>query len=390
MAKHPALGPQMPPHIPQPGRASVPYQPLVMSARPPSVTHNPPPPPPKPGQQLTSNNPSGPAQSPTGSRYNAPLPLPGQHRQANTSSFPPQARYDTQWQNDPQNPYPYRQAGPPPGVRDQIVPNLVSPKFPQQHVATQQLPIYSPQQNLPHENPPGSTFKQPQPQPQAGLLRPQHLNPQYQAQVQRAKPREPNLMDESPFDVSLPTSSANLPTPVIPPNPEKQHILQSLQTTLLSNLHNQISQTTSAVTPLNAQYFALQEAQYTLQQELTQLQALQSQLQQNITSLNTTITSADRTIGNARNDSSPSKIPSIDELIVPPTVVARQLYDAVAEQRGYAAAIYVLTEGFVRGRVGYDIWIRKTRECAREEFKRKWLVQRIGTGMSLDLGHVAA
>lgn len=192
-------------------------------------------------------------------------------------------------------------------------------------------------------------------------------------------------MDESPFDVSLRAPSSNLPTPAIPPNPEKQHILQTLQTTLLSNLQTQIGQTTTAIGPLRAQHSALQEAQNTLQQELNQLQALQSQLQQNVTSLNTTITSADRTVSNARNESSPSKIPSIDELIVPPNPVARQLYDNVAEQRGYEAAIYALTEGFVRGRLGYEIWVRKTRECAREEFRRKWLVRRIGKGMGLDM-----
>lgn len=75
----------------------------------------------------------------------------------------------------------------------------------------------------------------------------------------------------------------------------------------------------------------------------------------------------------------------MDELIIPPTVVARQLYDAVAEQRGYEAAIYALTEGFVRGRIGSELWARKTRECAREEFRRKYLIQkRLGTGMGLD------
>ena len=78
-------------------------------------------------------------------------------------------------------------------------------------------------------------------------------------------------------------------------------------------------------------------------------------------------------------------VPSIDECVIPPTLVARQLYDAVAEQRGYEAAIYALTDGFVRGRMESKVWERKTRECAREEFKRKWLVKRrLAWGLGLD------
>lgn len=66
-------------------------------------------------------------------------------------------------------------------------------------------------------------------------------------------------------------------------------------------------------------------------------------------------------------------------------MVARQLYDAVAEQRGYEAAILALTEGFVRGRIGSKVWERKTRECAREEFRRKWMVnKRLAWGLGLD------
>lgn len=194
-------------------------------------------------------------------------------------------------------------------------------------------------------------------------------------------------MDDSPFDVSLPSSTAtNISTPAIPPNPEKQHILSTLQSTLLTTLQTQITQNASALAPLQSQHTALQQAHHTLQSELNQLQTLQSQLQQNISSLNSTISTADRTISNAQSSSSPDKIPPIDDLIIPPTVVARQLYDNVAEQRGYEAAIYALTEGFVRGRIGGELWARKTRECAREEFRRKWLVRRVGRGTGLDAG----
>ena len=189
-------------------------------------------------------------------------------------------------------------------------------------------------------------------------------------------------MDDSPFDISL-SQPSNLPTPVIPPNPEKQHILSSLQSTLLERLSQSIDQQQSALTPLQSQATALQSANQALQSELANLQHLQSQLKSNIEALDTTIKSADATIESSKRQAG-GQVGAVDDLIIPPTVVARQLYDCVAEQRGFEGAIYALTEGFVRGRIGGEVWARKTRECAREEFRRKWLVKKIGKGMGLD------
>lgn len=72
-------------------------------------------------------------------------------------------------------------------------------------------------------------------------------------------------------------------------------------------------------------------------------------------------------------------------MLTAPTVVARQLYDAACEERGIEASILALQEGFVRGRVGSEIWARRTRELAREGFKRRWMVRKVGGGMGLDL-----
>lgn len=198
-------------------------------------------------------------------------------------------------------------------------------------------------------------------------------------------------MDESPFEISLASPSTNLPTPRIPPNPEKQHLLDTLSSSLLQNLHQQITQSSSALPALSSQHSALLAAQQTLQSELTQLKTLQSQLASNISSLNTTLSSADRVISTAKKEKDGNGVPSVDECVIPPTVVARQLYDAVAEQRGYEAAIFALTEAFVRGRIGSKVWERKTRECAREEFRRKWLVKkRLAWGLGLETGVLEA
>jgi ESCRT-I complex subunit TSG101 len=66
--------------------------------------------------------------------------------------------------------------------------------------------------------------------------------------------------------------------------------------------------------------------------------------------------------------------------------VSKQLYDTVTEERGIEAAILALQDAFVRGRVGSDVWGRRTRELAREGFRRKWVERKVGRGMGLDMG----
>ncbi|KAK5086986.1 suppressor protein stp22 of temperature-sensitive alpha-factor receptor and arginine permease [Lithohypha guttulata] len=386
-----ASQPQPPPRPPLPSVQQPP------SIGPPGLVSGPPPPPPKSSNYIDGPRQEGISRSDSQrfSRYDGPPSLPAPAATAGTPIFgspPPQAPYQPQGRSVSRQSYHGPQEHPPSAVYQPQRQSIAGPPTifhaqqlvpqqgarPPQHLQGTNLQSYplSTSQQAPQQ-----TVFQHHSQQQAPYL-PQPPPP---SSAPIAEPRQPNLMDESPFDVSLPVSSANIPTPTIPPNPEKQHILQTLQTTLLSSLHNQITQSSSAIAPLQAQNIALQAAHHTLQQELAQLQAQHSQLQQNITSLNSTIAAADRTIDNARNASSPSKVPNIDDLIIPPTVVARQLYDNVAEQRGYEAAIYALTEGFVRGRMSYDIWVRKARECAREEFRRKWLVRRVGRGMGLEM-----
>lgn len=65
-------------------------------------------------------------------------------------------------------------------------------------------------------------------------------------------------------------------------------------------------------------------------------------------------------------------------------MVGKQLYDTVAEERGIEAAIMALQEASVRGRVGSEVWGRRTRELAREGFRRRYLARKVGVGMGLE------
>ena len=73
-------------------------------------------------------------------------------------------------------------------------------------------------------------------------------------------------------------------------------------------------------------------------------------------------------------------------MLITPHVVSTQLYNVVAEERGLEAAILALQEAFTRGRVGSEVWSKKTRELSREEFKKRWVGRKIGRGMGLEAG----
>lgn len=169
-------------------------------------------------------------------------------------------------------------------------------------------------------------------------------------------------------------------------NPEKEALVTHLSHQLTQSLHQQITQSTSALPALSSQNAALQTTLQTLSHELNTLQTLHTTLTSNLNLLSSSLSKSDKVISSAHARSAANDIPAVDEMLVPPTVVARQLYDAACEERGIEAAILALQEGFVRGRIGGDVWSRRTRELAREGFKRRWLERKVARGIGLDMG----
>ena len=149
----------------------------------------------------------------------------------------------------------------------------------------------------------------------------------------------------------------------------------------------------------------------TLQNEINSLTDFQKTLQSNITVLQQSLHRADAVIADARsristNNPPPSTAPSsptttttstststsgpttglppIDEVLVPPTVVGKQLYDLVAEERGIEQAIYALQTALAKGVITTETWSKHTRSLAREAFMKKALIRKIGKGMGLE------
>ncbi|EXJ54816.1 hypothetical protein A1O7_10157 [Cladophialophora yegresii CBS 114405] len=425
-----------PPPIPPLPREMQPTQQGIHAVSPPpagqlfGVPPLPPPPPKQPPQAGLSS----PAQRTLGldtapprmGRYDAPPPLPGQgqpqklqpahgngevQRPPSGMSYMPQRSSSLRHSMPPafpsQQPQPgyesqqYRAQPHQPGERQQYIqpqpsqqpPYMASPPPAPSHVQGYNQDQY---RQIPAQERPERPVSQHYPptqqpyQPAHPLYHQQHAQAQFQA-PKPAPPSQPNLLD-SPFDLPLPppTSStshpaSNVPAPPIPVNPEKEALLSHLSHLLTTSLHQQISQNSSALQPLSSQYAALQQTMQTLNGELANLKTIHATLSSNISLLHSSLKKADSTISSAHSRASRNEIPAVDEMLTAPTVVARQLYDAACEERGIEAAILALQEGFVCGRVGSEIWARRTRELAREGFKRRWMVKKIGHGMGLDL-----
>ncbi|KAI1336490.1 UEV domain-containing protein [Xylariaceae sp. FL0016] len=204
---------------------------------------------------------------------------------------------------------------------------------------------------------------------------PQHQQPP--AQPNAKPPPPPDIMDE-PLTLSHPSPS-NLPAPPIPPNPEKDALLQQLASTLYSHRQRTRQQNESSLAGLNAQRTAMLNALQNLQSDAAALNPLSAMLSSNTAILQSSLQEADGVVANARHQ----KPPAIDDLLVAPTVVGNQLYDVVAEERALGDAIFVLGRAVERGRISPAVFAKTTRGLAREWYLKKALVKKIGQGMGL-------
>ncbi|KAJ9373528.1 hypothetical protein DTO282E5_1683 [Paecilomyces variotii] len=382
----------------------------------PSNPQAPPQLPPKPGRTQTPEQ-----RQPGPDRYKSPPPLP---------PLPPKETADSrrlsfQYQNGPNNTAPNRPLHYSPqrssSLRNAAVPpqrfaderaTPGSPLPPTTAYAHQQPPVgplpqgYSqPSQPTYHQYqpayrppqvPPHQVQQQYYPPPQAPLNQP------VPAPAPAPKPQTPDLLT-SPFELELPSMAPSGPAPPIPPNPEKDALLHAVSKTLTETLQSNVSQSKSAVQPLLSQSKALQGAIATLQGEIAALNNFNATLQSNTSILQQSLHRADAVIADAQarisspappgtegpsNASGDSRrgLPPIDDVLVAPTVVGKQLYDLVADESGIQQAIYALQSALVKGIIGVDTWSRHTRGLAREAFLKRALIRKIGKGMGLEGG----
>lgn len=236
---------------------------------------------------------------------------------------------------------------------------------------------HAPYQQAPHQQVPRA---QPQNQFQPPSTRP----------APAPKTETPDLLT-SPFEVELPSFNATGPAPPIPPNPEKDALLHAVSSALADTLQSNASQSESAGRSLHAQSQSLHAAVAKLRGEIASLNSLNSTLQSNTSILQQSLHRADGVIADAQSrtqapasEAAPSGLPPIDEVLVAPTVVGKQLYDLGAEEAGIQQAIYALQAALVKGVIGVEAWSRHTRGLAREAFLKRAVIRKIGRGMGLE------
>ncbi|KAJ5181406.1 hypothetical protein N7449_011553 [Penicillium cf. viridicatum] len=309
-----------------------------------------------------------------------PLSQPPTHQPAG-QPIPPQLAHG-------QAPY-YRNSGAP--VHHGAGSSISSHVHLQANAAGAHLPLQPQLPHQPHQQPSGPPYPQHSPYP-SNYPRPPPAAP--------TQADTPDLLT-SPFEVELPSITPAGPAPPIPPNPEKDALLHAVSQTLAETLRANAAQSDTAAQSLVSQSRSLHAAMATLQGELSTLNTLHTTLQSNTTVLQQSIHRADATIADAQARSTsistpsapstsatpgdtPSGLPPIDDVLVAPTVVGKQLYDLVAEEQGIQQALYALQAALVRGVIGVDSWSRHTRSLAREALLKRALIRKIGRGMGLE------
>ncbi|TWU71959.1 hypothetical protein ED733_001300 [Metarhizium rileyi] len=237
-----------------------------------------------------------------------------------------------------------------------------------------QNPPFSPQQLPPQWQPQGPSPPGYAAAPGVGVS--PHVQ---QPHTQQAAPPPPNILDE-PLTLDIPESTT-VTAPPIPPNPEKDGLLQQIAQTLYVIRQQSRQQNESTMAGLHAQRKAMQNAMAGIQSESSQLTQLSNLLTSNTNILHDALRKADAVIDGSRSHPTPD----IDELLVAPTIVSNQLYNLVAEERALGDAIFMLGRAVERGRISPAVFAKTTRSLAREWYLKKALVRKIGQGMGMAL-----
>lgn len=246
-----------------------------------------------------------------------------------------------------------------------------------------------------------------QKRPPSVMTGPTQVRPQQPVTIRPQQPqpaKSPQDLMSAPLEVTLPSQHDNrMIAPPIPPNPEKDALLRAISQALIAQLTRTTSQNYAAIPSLEAQNAAMQQAYRNLSDEVSQLQDLDKMLTSNEKILHETMREADKQLDSVGR----KEKPKVDEVLVAPNIVGEQLYGLVADERAIGDTMFALTKALDKGRVGADVYVKvsdqemviplppqvqsivltplkQTRSLAREQFLKKALIQKIGSGMGLD------
>ncbi|RKF58873.1 putative escrt-i component [Erysiphe neolycopersici] len=194
------------------------------------------------------------------------------------------------------------------------------------------------------------------------------------------KPETPPDLLSAPLALTAPLPSNTDPhAPPIPSNPEKDLLLQKIGHELYYRRQKIREEIDSTIPGLQAQRDDMLASLAKMETEIYALNSLDNLITTNTSILHTSLKQADTVILSSQH----RRLPSVDELLVAPNVVANQLYDLVSEERSLGDALFVLARAVEKGRISPVVFVKMTRSLSREWYLKKALVRKIGLGMGL-------
>ena len=204
-------------------------------------------------------------------------------------------------------------------------------------------------------------------QPQGNTRTPQSSQDRkyYNGVPQQSKSKPPEDLLTSPFETAIPAIVTNVVPPPIPPNPQKDALLSAISRTITKQIQSTHASNASAISPLLAQQAALTSTLDAVSLETSQLNDLEALLSSNEAILHQAMRDADKVLEDAKK----RKVPHVDDVLVAPTVVAGQLYQAVAEERAIEDCRGALGKALDRGKIGGVVWAKVRRFHTTQSLK---------------------
>ncbi|KAK6514224.1 hypothetical protein TWF506_008625 [Arthrobotrys conoides] len=207
---------------------------------------------------------------------------------------------------------------------------------------------------------------------------PSNLNPSSTTLPQRSQSqRKPfNILDAEDDNASLlpnPVTSKSAVPPPLPPNPEKDRLINEIAKILQQKADAASMKTMASLEQTISQAEAMAKTEAYMERERIELIRINDVCEKDQRILNERIGMADDLIREVRD----REAPNIDGVVVAPTVVHNQLYELVTDDMAIEDTIYVLGKALDKERITLDVFLKHTRALAREQFMKRALVKKI-------------
>ncbi|OLL24112.1 Tumor susceptibility gene 101 protein [Neolecta irregularis DAH-3] len=205
-------------------------------------------------------------------------------------------------------------------------------------------------------------------------------NAQVRSWLQDISIQSPSFVSQDIIDEQTP-SPADVAPPPKPPNPERTILLKEVADRVNSRADSLCRDLQDSISEAKRYADAIAVQQLILDREVSELNRIDQLCDKNMNIFHDRIQQTDEVIKECEN----REWPDIDQVLVAQTVVYNQLYNLVAEDLAIEDLLYILAKGLDRERIELDVFMKFTRNLAREQFMKKALIKKICESTGLDM-----